>query len=514
MVQYSRIDDENRKNYELLGKVVLDVMNYTTPEKEGISSVNIKTYIDVLEEHQLSTHNMIMLRGNNIFFEKYWEPFYPEFLHRMYSITKSVVLLAIGFAEQDGLLELDDPIVKYFEKEAKESEQVDENVRKQTIRHMLMMSTAKSPSGWFSNAKGDRVRCYFENENPSREPGMRFEYDTCSSFVLCALVERLTGMSFMDYMREKLFDKIGVSKEAYCLKCPGGHSWGDSALICQPRDLLLIARFVMNKGIWDGEQILNEEYITATTSKQIENWEEGTVKDLKSYGYGYQIWRTYDNSYMFYGMGCQFAVCVPDKDIIFIYNGDNQGHEGAEDLVVRSFFEIVMRNAQDIPLAPNPEAEEHLQQPMKLMVARGEAHCELQDKINGAVFKMQPNRMNFTEISLHFSEDCCYFNYINAQGEKSLPFGMLKNVFDYFPQEGYSDQVGSEWTKGHYYRCATSAAWLSEKKLHIKVQVIDKYFGRMDIILDFADENKVEMNITKTAEYFLDEYPGCAVGTR
>ena len=100
--------------------------NRTTPEEVGISSVNIKKYIDALEEHQLSTHNVIMMRGENIFFEKYWEPFYPEFLHRMYSVTKSVVSLAIGFAEQDGLLELDDPIVKYFQKEVDESEYVDD----------------------------------------------------------------------------------------------------------------------------------------------------------------------------------------------------------------------------------------------------------------------------------------------------------------------------------------------------------------------------------------------------
>lgn len=489
------------------------MMNYITPEQAGVSSAHIKDYIDYLETNQISTHNMIMARGNEIFFEKYWEPFYPEFLHRMYSVTKSFVSLAIGFALQDGLLEIDDKIVDHFPTEANESEHVDENVRKQTIRNMLMMSTAKTPCGWFTDNKGDRVRCYFKNPHPTREPGVRFEYDSCGSFILCALVERLTGMTLMDYLREKLLDKIGFSKEAYCLKCPGGHSWGDSALICMPRDLLLVARFVMNKGKWNGEQILNEDYITQATSKLIET-QMGTHISHNTHGYGYQFWRTYDNSFAFYGMGCQFAVCVPDKDMILIYNGDNQGYEGSEDMVVRGFFEYVARKAEDAPLAPNPEAEEALKVPMKLMVARGEAHTDLQDMINDVVFALQPNRMNITEFSLHFGEDVCYFDYINEQGKKRLPFGMLKNAFDYFPQEGYSDQVGSEWTKGHYYRCATSAAWLTETKLLLKVQIIDKYFGRMDIVLDFADENKVDINITKTAEYFLDEYPGSATGER
>ncbi len=490
------------------------MMNYTTPEKAGVSSAHIKDYIDYLETNQISTHNMIMARGNEIFFEKYWEPFYPEFLHRMYSVTKSFVSLAIGFAEQDGLLNLDDKIVDHFPTEANASAHVDENVRKQTIRNMLMMSTAKTTGGWFSNHKGDRVSYYFDNPNPTREPGVRFEYDSCGSFILGALVERLTGMTLMDYLREKLFDKIGVSKTAYCLKCPGGHSWGDSAIICMPRDLLLVARFVMNKGNWNGEQILNEAYVTEATSNLIDTWHEGAPKNYQSYGYGYQFWRTYDNSFAFYGMGCQYAICVPDKDMILIYNGDNQGYAGAEDMVVGGFFDYVVRRSEDKPLEPNREAEEALKTPMKLMTAKGEAHTKLQDQINGAVFKMQPNPMNISEMSLHFNEDVCYFDYTNGQGEKRLPFGMLKNVFDYFPQEGYSDQVGSEWTKGHFYRCATSAAWLTDTKLLLKVQIIDKYFGRMDIVLDFENENKVNVNITKTAEYFLDEYPGSATGER
>lgn len=487
-------------------------MNYTTPEQEGISSIKIKEYIDFLEAHEISTHNIIMARGNDIFFEKYWEPFYPEFLHRMYSVSKSIVSLAIGFTLQDRLLSLDDKISKYFEKEFEMANQTDENMRNQTIRHMLMMSNAKSVQGWFASGTKDRVLHYFENKTPSRTPGSRFEYDSCGAFVLGALVERLTGMPFMDYLRIKLFDKIGVSKEAYCLKCTGGHSWSDSAVLCTPRDLLLIARFVMNKGRWNGEQILNEEYITAAISKQIET-PVGSVMDYKSYGYGYLIWRTYDNSYFLNGMGCQFAICVPDKDIIFIYNGDNQGHEEAADLIIKKFFEYIVRPASDKTLEPNSEAEAELARQMKLMCASGETHSDIQEKINDVVFKLQPNEMGITEFSLHFSEEHCFFSYINGQGKKSLSFGMLENVFDKFPQEGYSDQVGNERTTGFYYRCATSAAWIEKKKLHIKVQVIDTYFGRLDIFLEFSDENNVNVCMQKTAEDFMNEYAGCAVGS-
>lgn len=491
-------------------------MKYTTPEKVGISSVHIKDYIDLLEANEMSTHNLIIAKGDEILFEKYWEPFHADYNHRMYSVTKSVVALGIGFAMQDGLLALDDTVEKHFPKEIAASPCADEKVKRQTIRNMLMMSTARTSGGWFSMHDGDRVQCYFSYDRPTREPGVLFEYDSCGSFVLCALVERLTGKRFMDYMREKLFDKIGVSKEADMLECPGGHSWGDSALICKPKDLLLIARFVMNQGKWNGEQLLDAGYVKDATSKLIET--KGQVgAEYQTFGYGYQIWQTYDNSFAFYGMGCQYALCIPEKDIICIYNGDNQGYDHCEQLVIENFFKCIARKAVDGEIAMNEEitkAKEALEAPLKLMVARGMLHTNLQDSINHEVFKMQPNPMGIKEFSIDFETDCCYFNYINDQGAKRIPFGMGENVFDVFPQEGYADRVGGVWTKGHYYRCATSGAWLGEKKLHLKVQIVDKYFGRMDIFLEFDDEKNVKLSITKRAEYFLDEYVGNAIGER
>ena len=74
-------------------------MNSITPEEAGISSNAILQFIQLLEEKQLSTHNLIFMKGNNVFFEKYWAPFHKDFLHRMYSVSKSFVSIAVGFAE-------------------------------------------------------------------------------------------------------------------------------------------------------------------------------------------------------------------------------------------------------------------------------------------------------------------------------------------------------------------------------------------------------------------------------
>jgi len=483
-------------------------MKYSIPEKHGIKSRWIKEYIEILEESNLSTHNLIIMRNDEILFENYWEPFDKNFLHRMYSVTKSFVALAIGFLEQEGKISLDDPIVKYFPEESKDN--LDENVRNQTIRHMLMMSTAKADWGWFEARVQDRVAHYFKNDKTSRPSGTIFSYDSSGSFVLGALVERVTGKDFMQYSREKYLDKIGFSKEAYMLKCPGGHSWGDSALLCTPVDLLKTAMFCMHKGSWNGEQLLNEEFVKAATSRQIDNDTTG-INTFDAQGYGYKFWMTYDNSYFFNGMGCQFAVCVPDKNIIMVYNGDNQGNPHAKKIIFDNFFNMIVRRAEEYPVEETDyESLSKYAKTLKLFSAKGKKEVKLKEKINGVTYVMSENPMGITKMKLCFDNDGGVLYYTNEQGDKEIPFGMCENKFSLFPQEGYSDEIGSQ--KGErLYKCAASAAWVSDYQLFMKVQIVDTYFGNLNITLGF-DDDKIGVFMNKTAEDFLNEYQGFAGG--
>ena len=488
-------------------------MEYSTPEGVGVSSENIQKFIEILERDQLATHNVILARGKHIFFEKYWEPFHRDFLHRMYSVSKSFVGIAIGFLEQDGLIRLDDKISKYFPD--KTAGQPDENMNNQTIRHMLMMSTAKSPQDWFWARTDDRVGFFFENDTEfSRPSGILWEYDSSGSFVLGALVERLTGKMLMDYLREKLFCKIGVSKEAYCLKCPGGHSWSDSAVICRPMDLLLVARFVLNGGKWNGEQILNEEFVRKATTKQIDNNYQG-ICDFNTQGYGYQFWMTYQGSFFFNGMGGQYAICVPDKDIIFIYNADNQGKEAARKDIFDNFFDLIVNQAKDESLPENITAYASLcdyAKKLKLLTARGEKHSGIEARINGVTYAMNKNPMGISKFRLIFEGDKGCFAYTNEQGDKELWFGLGYNEFGIFPQEGYSADIGSIPAPGNYYKCAVSAAWIEPQKLRIAVQIVDQYFGNLSVTLGFKDDI-ANIRMVKNAEDFLNEYQGYGQGT-
>jgi len=486
---------------------------YTTPEKKGISSANIEKYLKILERRKLSTHDMIIMRGDEIALEKYWKPFDENFHHRMYSVTKSILSIAVGFAVQEGYFTLNTPMKELLPEEF--SLQTDENMSALTVRDMLMMSTAKTPRDWFGARHPDRVRFYFENDDyMSRPGGTIYEYDSPGSFVLGAALERAVGMAFMDYLRPRLFDKIGVSKEARCLKCPGGHSWSDSAVLFTARDLLLFGKFVMNGGRWNTEQLLCGEYIKEATSKQIDNNPCG-IESYCTQGYGYLIWRTYDNSFFFNGMGCQLCVCVPDKDIIFVYNGDNQGNAIAKDIIIDEFFDLIARPASDTEIDEDKAAAASLKEytaPLKLYAASSDIGRNFEEKINGKVFSLDKNPMGISELSFKFSESDCELNYTNAQGAKTLYFRINENAFGVFPQEGYSDLVGSQFAKGHYLKCAASGAWIEPQKLFIRVQVIDDYFGILNMNFGFKDENTVGIYMNKTAEDFFDEYKGYATG--
>lgn len=489
------------------------MFKYTTPEKKGISSKNIEKYIKTLEGRRLATHDIIIMRDDEIVFESYWAPFHKDFLHRMYSISKSIVSIAVGFAIQEGYLSLTDEIKKFVPEEM--ALQNDENMHALTVRDMLMMSTAKVEKSWFVARHPDRVRYYFENDRTESRPGGTiYKYDSPGSFVLCAIVERLVGMPFMDYLRPRLFDKIGVSKEAHCLKCPGGHSWADSAVLCTARDLLLIGKFMMNEGEWNGEQLLSREYCREAVSKQIDNNVEG-LENYNSQGYGYLIWRTYDNSFFFNGMGCQLCVCVPDKNIVFVYNADNQGNDIAKHVIMDEFFDLIARTATDEALPEDTAAYDSLTsyaKSLKLYAVKSCAESDFAKKINGKVYTLNENPMGIKKLSFKLTGGVCELNYTNAQGDKTLYFRMNENEFALFPEEGYSKDVGSEFAPGNYYKCAASGAWIEPQKLFIRVQVIDDYFGILNMNFGFKDENTVGIQMNKTAEDFFLTYQGYAMG--
>lgn len=482
-----------------------------TPEEAGISSERIVEFLKTLDSYNFCTHSIIMARGDKIFAEVYYKPFNKDFKHRMYSISKSFVSVALGMAAEEGLLSLSDKMTDYFPDYLPDD--ANELMRETTIKDMLTMETSiQNHVYWFTSGTKDRTEMYFKNKG-EKVPGTIFCYDSPGSYMLGVIVEKVTGKPFLEYMKEKALCDIGFSKDAYCLKVPGGHSFGDSGVMCTARDLLTFARFVMNKGEWCGKQYMDRNYLEEAVKKQVSN-ANNTQVTYSTYGYGYQIWKAPNDGFAFIGMGDQFAICDPGTDFIFIINSDNQGSKPATRAVLyHELYKSIIPSLSS-PMTKDEKAYaklcEYTQNAELFSLAQEESN-PFEAEIDGKVYKLCANPMNIEYIKFSFEGKKGILTYKNKQGTKELAFGLGYNEFGKFPEEGYSDMVATEYVPGNYYDCACSADWIEDRKLRIKVQIIDKYFGNANFIFSFKD-SKVGVLMSRDAENFLLEYEGVAVG--
>lgn len=484
------------------------------PEAVGVSSARVAQFLEHLERRGCTMHSVLLMRGENLFGEFYWAPFDRDFRHRMYSQTKSYVSLAIGLLVEEGKLSLDDTIVSRFPE--KMDRVAPPFLARQTIRDMLTMTTCGGVPNWFTDPDPDRTHLYLNTITADHPSGTNWRYDSTGSQVLCALVEKCSGMRMLDYLKEKLFNRMGSFQTAEILKTRNGDSWGDSALVCTPRDMATCARLVMHYGEWEGEQLMSRAYLREATACRVDNAEDGFDSAL-AHGYGYQIWRTEDNGFAFVGMGDQLTIMLPDKDMIFVCTADNQGYGAARQQIVSGFFDLIARDASDTPLPPDPDGEAYLARAsadLRLRAVSGAPDSPLRTEIDGQEFVAEKNRTGITRFRFDFTADGGVFHYTNAQGEKSIPFGMCHNVFAKFPQLGYSNGNGGMRTDdGFMYDAAFSAAWRAGCRLMIRVQIIDRYFGNATFAFTFRRDT-CSVTMCKTAEDFLEEYHGSFIARR
>lgn len=485
-----------------------------SPESLGVSSRWITRFLQRIEETRICMHGFIMLRRGRIVAEGYWAPYAADSMHRMYSVSKSFVSLAIGLMIDEGKLGLDDRIVRFFPDKLPQS--VHPYIAEATVRDLLMMATPHSRTS-YTRHDTDWARTFFEM-TPSHPPGTIFSYDTAATVVLGTIVERLSGTTFLDYMRAPMLDSIEFSADAWCIETPEGTSWGGSGVICTLRDMAKVALLCLRGGRWRDRQLISEEYIRAATSKQIDN----TIRH-GDHGYGYQIWRHRANGFAFRGMGSQLALCFPGEDLVFACIADTQGQgptgTGIEDPL---FEEIHRRVVEESPmgeaLPEDPHGAAELSERIRdlhILPQTGAPTSPWMDRVDGVTYNFGENPMGISELRLRFGADYDGqygdLEYRNAQGPNTLRFGIGRNVAGDFPQRNYfGRRIGT--VPGTPYRCLASGAWVDEHTLNILVYITDNYLGTLKMSLAFKG-SQIAVFMTKVAEWFLDEYQGFAGGT-
>lgn len=489
-----------------------EVFTYASPESVGIPSAEIEACIRELEAQELYMHSFMVIRHGKIVAEGYWKPFHKEFRHRMYSVSKSFVTGAIGLLVEEEKIKLSDRVCTYFPEYPEES--LHPYVKDTTIRDLLIMATPYELS--YSFKITEWVESFFTGK-PNKPAGTVFCYDTTASFMLNVLVERITGQPYMEYLYDKILHKLDFSKNVKCIKSPDGYSWGGSGVLCTTLDLAKYAYIFLKGGKVNGEQLLSESFVKEAISKQIESDTFGHGGNIyTAMGYGYQIWRTEDNGFVFNGMGNQHAFCYPDKDLMIICTADNQGKQPDTARVLRTAVrEHIVHVCAEKTLPENPAAQKSLTDmlgALELMMPKGETKSKHAEKINGVTYKLIENNLGWEWVRFEFGETEGTMYYKNARGEKSLTFGYGNYVPGELPETHYDgDAIGTPLGRG--YRYVGAGVWPEETHLLLRFNVIDDYIGNLTFSFAFTGD-RIGFRASKFAENFLHDYEGLAGGDK
>ena len=243
-----------------------DNFGFATPTSCGVSYENINRFLDTIEKRRVMLHGFTLLRGDKIFAEGYYAPFHKDFLHRMYSTSKTYTSMAIGALIGEGKISLDDPVSKFFPDKLPEN--LHPYIAETTIRHLLMMATPFDRET-YGRFVPDWEYSFF-NKPPQVRPGQRFIYDTCGTYMMDCIVERVTGKPFLEYLKDVALREIGFSEDAWCIQSPDHRSWGGSGVIATLRDTVRLATLVKNRGVAHGKQLLPADFIDEATSNLID----------------------------------------------------------------------------------------------------------------------------------------------------------------------------------------------------------------------------------------------------
>jgi CubicO group peptidase (beta-lactamase class C family) len=473
-----------------------------SPESVGVPSEAITSFLRRIERQQVNLHGFLVVRDGQIAAEGYWAPYTTDSTHRMYSVSKSFVSLAVGLLIDEGKLKLDDTVASFFPDKLPPTPHP--YLLDATVRDLLMMSTPHDRTSYTFNDT-DWAATFFQHQ-PCHPPGTVFAYDTAATVILNTIVERIAGVPFLTSMRERLLDPIGASKDIWCVQTPEGTSWGGSGVICTLRDMAKLAYVCMNNGRWGEQQLISEQYVREATSKQIDN----ALSERP--GYGYQIWVEPGGGFAFRGMGSQFAFCFPEQRFLFACIADTQGSAHGGLYLEQAYREEILDKLMLSPLPENEPAQAELRQRiagLHILPQQGELASPQAEAISGQWFVMEPNPMGITRMRFRFDGDEGVWEYANAAGEHQLAFGLGRQIAGQFPQPGYSGaRIG---IPGDKYRCLASAAWVDPQTLNVLVYVTDHYLGTLKASFGFKGD-QVGVLMTKAAEWFLNEYTGFAGG--
>lgn len=380
-----------------------DAWQTAAPETRGFDSTVLAEGLQQLAEHGNRMHSLLIVRGGTLVLDAYAYPYDGSTYHDLASVTKSITTTLIGIAADQGLLDLDAPMVSFFP---------DRTIANRSARkeQVTVRQLASNTSGLDCRVgdreitleqmrtSGDWVQFVLDLDVRS-EPGTTFAYCSPGMHLLSAILSEATGMSALDFARQNLFGPLGITDVYWPADDAGNsHGWGDLAL--HPRDAAKIGLLFLAQGRWDDAQVVSPEWVAAATVKQAET----LGYKAEDYGYGWWISRPSIEPTPFFradGNGGQRIVGIPDLDIVIVTTGGGFSLEQVTPIILASVTDDWQ------PLPANPDGEALLQAAVAALAAGPEAQPVAELPAAAATLSDRTIRFEdprVTALVLHFEE--------------------------------------------------------------------------------------------------------------
>lgn len=351
-----------------------------TPESVGIASKGILDFLSDVKRKGIELHSLMVIRHDKCAAAGWWKPYGPEYLHPLYSFSKTFTATAIGFARQEGILSLDEKLVDLFPEQLPENPS--ENLKKATIHHLLCMGCGHETElmdrseNWIS---------LFLNHPFEHEPGTFYKYNTAGTNMLAAIIKKKTGLNVTEYLRPRLLEPLGIT-DLVCEMLPDGVELGGGGMKLQTEGMAKFSIFLLHRGCWEGKQLLEECWFDLATVKQIETAgdSDGHIKDW-AWGYGYQCWIcALPGSYRADGAYGQFGFVFPTLDTVVVMTTSTEQTQTLLDILNEKLIPAI--GSEELPESDDAKILEHVLANLEIMPLLGDRNPDLEKRLTGKVY--------------------------------------------------------------------------------------------------------------------------------
>lgn len=326
----------------------------STPEEQGISSSYLAALVRELAANpHVNPHEFMVVRHGHAIYEGAFDPYKRGVWHVTYSMCKTFTGMAIGLLIDEGKLHLDDAVLDILKPTRGYLGTLLMQVKFSglTIRHLLTMSSGVAFNEVGAISGNTWTESYF-NARVKFDPGTKFEYNSMNSYILSAVVTELTGKTMFEYLSEKIFLPMGITK-VFWETSPEGVTKAGWGMFLTQEDAAKLGCLYLNKGVWHGQRLLSREWVEEATKPQIETGRETNPS------YGYQLWmNNLPGIYTYNGMLGQNVYVYPSLDLVVVINAGNDEvfAGGTMTKIIRKYFHKDYVPS-DVPLPRDPVGE-------------------------------------------------------------------------------------------------------------------------------------------------------------